>query len=69
MHRDISPGNILIYPIFMHNSETGTSGIIWIGLLSDWEMGKVIPPERKELQVFQPLRTVRAPRNKVIRAR
>ncbi|PIL32451.1 hypothetical protein GSI_05153 [Ganoderma sinense ZZ0214-1] len=39
LHRDISSGNILIYPRVLTNEE-GVVYVQWRGLLADWEMSK-----------------------------
>ena len=43
LHRDISIGNILIFPYIHFDEKTGKPSFIhWAGILSDWEMGKPI---------------------------
>ncbi|KAI0707455.1 hypothetical protein C8T65DRAFT_740386 [Cerioporus squamosus] len=39
MHRDISAGNMLIYPEIVRASD-GRYGVCWRGLLTDWELAK-----------------------------
>ena len=55
LHRDISSGNILIYPII--DKVGNTRHIIWQGVLADWEMAKNM---REEARKRQPHRTVRS---------
>lgn len=52
MHRDVSAGNILIYPVLYRHE--GKYYVRWIGILSDWELGKKITV----LTALQPERTV-----------
>ena len=42
MHRDISGGNILIYPRLVYDEAQGCTVVEWRGLLTDWEMSKSI---------------------------
>ncbi|KAI0631755.1 hypothetical protein C8Q77DRAFT_1177749 [Trametes polyzona] len=42
MHRDISGGNILIYPRIMLLEGCDTTRVLWRGLLADWELSKPI---------------------------
>ena len=57
MHRDVSAGNILIFPEIVHLSNGGYA-IGMKGLLSDWELAKVIPELKSALFASQPERTV-----------
>ncbi|KAH9923940.1 uncharacterized protein BXZ73DRAFT_79341 [Epithele typhae] len=53
LHRDISAGNILLLPVYFHDSVKKTTKIEWFGILTDWEMAK-----RAGIKVArQPLRT------------
>ncbi|KAI1788182.1 hypothetical protein LXA43DRAFT_1097516 [Ganoderma leucocontextum] len=40
LHRDISAGNILIYPRVVVNATSGVAVLRWKGILADWEMSK-----------------------------
>ena len=57
LHRDISSGNILIYPRIT-KTVTGRRFIQWKGLLADWEMSKPICKGDEVRQPRQPERTV-----------
>ncbi|KAI0707447.1 hypothetical protein C8T65DRAFT_218268 [Cerioporus squamosus] len=39
MHRDVSAGNMLIYPEIIRSAD-GRYGVYWRGLLTDWELAK-----------------------------
>ena len=55
VHRDVSAGNILIYPTLMRTND-GRWAVFWKGILSDWELGKC-----NTIKVaLQPERTVRS---------
>ncbi|OJT06760.1 hypothetical protein TRAPUB_2397, partial [Trametes pubescens] len=57
IHRDISGGNILIFPKVAHDLEAGTKGLNWSGLLTDWELSKPLRHESGQLRARQPERT------------
>ena len=38
VHRDISGGNILIYPRIVCTA--GRRVLVWVGILADWELAK-----------------------------
>ncbi|KAI9065691.1 hypothetical protein FKP32DRAFT_1590337 [Trametes sanguinea] len=58
MHRDISGGNILIHPTVQQVGEDGQSlGVIWEGLLSDWELSKPLSIPDSLQPPCQPPRT------------
>ncbi|KAH9914368.1 uncharacterized protein BXZ73DRAFT_54968 [Epithele typhae] len=40
MHRDVSTGNILIYPVILWGPEKKARGVRMTGLLTDWELAK-----------------------------
>ena len=44
LHRDISGGNILIYPRVTRN-EDSTRAMVWRGILSDWELSRPVDDE------------------------
>ncbi|PIL32488.1 hypothetical protein GSI_05191 [Ganoderma sinense ZZ0214-1] len=44
LHRDISGGNILIYPRVERNKD-GVHTMVWGGILSDWELSKPVDDE------------------------
>ncbi|TFK80914.1 hypothetical protein K466DRAFT_604945, partial [Polyporus arcularius HHB13444] len=46
LHRDVSGGNVLIYPRIF-KATNGKSYLKWTGLLADWEMSKPILPDSK----------------------
>ncbi|CDO76863.1 hypothetical protein BN946_scf184402.g4 [Trametes cinnabarina] len=56
MHRDVSGGNILIYPSVEH-AEKEPPAVVWQGLLCDWEMGKSTKVEESFQLPSQPPRT------------
>ena len=58
LHRDISSGNILIYPV-VRLSGDGEVALKWRGILADWEMSKPLEKEPgEERRARQPVRTV-----------
>ncbi|KAI0363446.1 hypothetical protein BV20DRAFT_144220 [Pilatotrama ljubarskyi] len=40
LHRDVSGGNTLILPKLVHDPDTGTTEVVWTGLLVDWELSQ-----------------------------
>ena len=52
IHRDVSGGNILIYPRI--DDTGGKREIVWTGILGDWELAK----DTRVLKQTQPERTV-----------
>ncbi|KAI0667547.1 hypothetical protein C8Q78DRAFT_1105481, partial [Trametes maxima] len=42
VHRDVSGGNILIYPKVAYDVETNEAIMNWSGLLADWELSKPV---------------------------
>ncbi len=61
VHRDISSGNILIYPKIIrvkdpNDPQKKRLQFKWTGLLADWEMAKSSDPEQQGQR--QPERTV-----------
>ncbi|KAI0641671.1 hypothetical protein C8Q79DRAFT_285646 [Trametes meyenii] len=57
MHRDISGGNILIFPKALSHSASGQMIIKWTGLLADWELSKPVHDKRAPPRARQPERT------------
>ncbi|KAI0641665.1 hypothetical protein C8Q79DRAFT_285489 [Trametes meyenii] len=57
MHRDVSGGNVLIYPKVEYVPETNEMRITWTGLLADWEMSKPVSEKVEFLRPRQPPRT------------
>ncbi|KAI0688433.1 hypothetical protein C8T65DRAFT_746599 [Cerioporus squamosus] len=55
IHGDISLGNILILPTFV--KKNGQLKVEWRGILSDWELSKLIPEDGKAHRARQPERT------------
>ncbi|KAI9070131.1 hypothetical protein FKP32DRAFT_1551542, partial [Trametes sanguinea] len=44
LHRDISAGNMIIRPTLSNAvDENGQKRVMWFGILTDWELAKVIP--------------------------
>ena len=41
LHRDVTPGNIVICPT-VTNGEDGHLHVVWKGLLTDWELSKLL---------------------------
>ena len=56
MHRDVSAGNLLIWPQFIRR-EDGKCGVLWRGLLADWEMATHSDTKK----AMEPQRVVRLP--------
>ncbi|PIL32452.1 hypothetical protein GSI_05154 [Ganoderma sinense ZZ0214-1] len=57
LHRDISSGNVLIYPV-VRVSKDGQASLKWRGILTDWEMSKPLEREPgQERRARQPVRT------------
>ncbi|KAM5541531.1 hypothetical protein V8D89_004721 [Ganoderma adspersum] len=46
LHRDISSGNILIYPKVRLDEDGKGQSIVWTGMLTDWEFAKPMETER-----------------------
>ncbi|TBU40884.1 hypothetical protein BD309DRAFT_992772 [Dichomitus squalens] len=46
LHRDISAGNILIYPRVRHGKDGTKHAIVWTGMLCDWELAKPVDDQR-----------------------
>ncbi|KAI0324334.1 hypothetical protein GY45DRAFT_427623 [Cubamyces sp. BRFM 1775] len=57
MHRDISSGNILIYPRVLFDEDTNTHDVCWTGILADWELSKPVGTREPLLRPRQPPRT------------
>ncbi|KAI0631771.1 hypothetical protein C8Q77DRAFT_158845 [Trametes polyzona] len=55
MHRDVSGGNILIYPQVVPDSTT--LWMTWTGMLADWELSKPVAVEGQSPRARQPERT------------
>lgn len=53
MHRDVSAGNLLIYP-HVRRTADGKYRIYWQGILADWELAKHV----SKTVAMQPQRTV-----------
>ncbi|OSC97007.1 hypothetical protein PYCCODRAFT_1399542 [Trametes coccinea BRFM310] len=46
LHRDISAGNVIIRPSLSSKvTEDGYKKVVWKGILTDWELAKVIPAQ------------------------
>ncbi|KAJ2965269.1 hypothetical protein NUW54_g14175 [Trametes sanguinea] len=62
LHRDVSAGNVIIRPALSPNvDENGKRKVTWTGILTDWELAKIVPEpdasgKRKEIP-RQPERT------------
>ncbi|KAM5541094.1 hypothetical protein V8D89_005227 [Ganoderma adspersum] len=52
LHRDISGGNILIYPRVTRN-EDGTHAMVWRGILSDWELSRPVDDDHSPSKATQ----------------
>ena len=57
MHCDVSAGNILIIFSIVRPSSEEAYSIVMKGLLSDWELAKVIPETNSAVFASQPERT------------
>ncbi|RPD53819.1 hypothetical protein L227DRAFT_476746, partial [Lentinus tigrinus ALCF2SS1-6] len=53
MHRDVSAGNLLIYPRIIVSESDKTVDVFWQGLLADWELAK----HSSKKTALQPQRT------------
>ena len=59
LHRDISGGNILIYPQIAEDPKSpGLQIVTMRGLLTDWELSKDIKVKGRARRARQPERTV-----------
>ncbi|KAI0628843.1 hypothetical protein C8Q77DRAFT_1238469, partial [Trametes polyzona] len=57
LHRDVSAGNVLILPK-LHKLKGGALKVSWHGILTDWELAKVVPKDLDSAQsARQPERT------------
>ncbi|KAI0739907.1 hypothetical protein C8Q80DRAFT_1357571 [Daedaleopsis nitida] len=67
IHRDVSVGNILIYPKYIPGSNGRKGMVFWVGMLCDWELAKKITvedarqPERTGTWQFMSLRCLEDP--------
>ncbi|KAI0641592.1 hypothetical protein C8Q79DRAFT_929651 [Trametes meyenii] len=58
LHRDISAGNVIIRPILVDDPENpGIKKVAWNGVLTDWELAKVVPKDGSQQRARQPERT------------
>ncbi|KAI0759291.1 hypothetical protein BD413DRAFT_675011 [Trametes elegans] len=62
LHRDVSSGNVLILPRLEDALESaglppGTKEVVWNGILTDWELAKVVPKDESNEKARQPERT------------
>ncbi|KAI0641693.1 hypothetical protein C8Q79DRAFT_287183 [Trametes meyenii] len=57
VHRDVSGGNILIYPKVAYDIDTNEAGMNWSGLLADWELSKPVVEKGGLHRARQPERT------------
>ncbi|KAI0808281.1 hypothetical protein C8Q74DRAFT_1344080 [Fomes fomentarius] len=57
LHRDVSGGNILILPMRRIPPKAGPEIIVWVGILTDWEMSKPLNGVVAFLKPRQPERT------------
>lgn len=57
VHRDVSGGNILIFPKAAH-LPNGNMAVKWKGLLADWELSKPVCDDPSRSRARQPERTV-----------
>ncbi|KAI0641599.1 hypothetical protein C8Q79DRAFT_918749, partial [Trametes meyenii] len=58
LHRDISAGNVIIRPqLRLIPSRLGWNRVVWTGILTDWELAKVVPKDGTKQAARQPERT------------
>ncbi|KAI0641602.1 hypothetical protein C8Q79DRAFT_929659 [Trametes meyenii] len=58
LHRDISAGNVIIRPILVDDPQNpGMKRVTWNGVLTDWELAKVVPKDGSQQRARQPERT------------
>ncbi|KAI0643999.1 hypothetical protein C8Q79DRAFT_1011817 [Trametes meyenii] len=58
LHRDISAGNVIIRPQLKEiEGRRGWNEVIWTGILTDWELAKVVPKDGSKQTAKQPERT------------
>ena len=58
LHRDISGGNILIYPKVKRDNDGTKCTIVWTGLLVDWELSKPVDDDQAPSKASQAERMV-----------
>ncbi|KAI0641593.1 hypothetical protein C8Q79DRAFT_280113 [Trametes meyenii] len=55
LHRDVSAGNVIIRPILVDNPvKPGFKTVAWNGVLTDWELAKVVPKDGSQQRARQP---------------
>ncbi|KAI0641591.1 hypothetical protein C8Q79DRAFT_918900 [Trametes meyenii] len=58
LHRDVSAGNVIIRPQLKEDPERrGWFKVEWVGILTDWELAKVVPEDSQKQVTRQPERT------------
>ncbi|KAI0645123.1 hypothetical protein C8Q79DRAFT_1119866 [Trametes meyenii] len=58
LHRDISAGNVIIRPTLVDDPQNpGMKKVMWNGVLTDWELAKVVPKDGSQQRARQPERT------------
>ncbi|KAI0808333.1 hypothetical protein C8Q74DRAFT_1187465, partial [Fomes fomentarius] len=57
LHRDISSGNILILPALARTPGKRELRVVWVGILSDWELSKPVAESLDRERARQPERT------------
>ncbi|KAI0323287.1 hypothetical protein GY45DRAFT_1376437 [Cubamyces sp. BRFM 1775] len=57
MHRDVSSGNIFIYPEVAYRAATGSYHVMRTGILADWELSKPANAKETPMRPRQPPRT------------
>ena len=58
LHRDISGGNILIYPKVICDKNGRHASLVWSGILSDWELSKPVGTQEATTRATQAERMV-----------
>ncbi|KAI0644187.1 hypothetical protein C8Q79DRAFT_1112190 [Trametes meyenii] len=57
MHRDVSAGNVLIFPVLTERDDEGKQYVEWNGFLTDWELAKTVVEDPAQDKARQPERT------------
>ncbi|KAI0641582.1 hypothetical protein C8Q79DRAFT_1014034 [Trametes meyenii] len=58
LHRDVSAGNVIIRPQLTEiQGRPGWTKVAWTGILTDWELAKVVPKDGSKQTAKQPERT------------
>lgn len=59
LHRDISSGNVMIYPKIKRHGAARRTSMVWTGILTDWELSKPVDADKAPSEMLQVHRLVR----------